>query len=226
MKAEDISEAMNNINEDFIESANEIRKPKARKSAWIKWVSAAAAIAIVAFIGAKAFVPSEPEQNDNPLVGGTETEYGSSLPILEYIESSAAAYGFEGYMAYDISELENGNPWNEKMTFDTLPVYRNNSFNEIGIAYPGIGEEAMLKKLGELNGFVEEVSKRNLKNVTVSQTGCIGICQYEPIVEVFAPGKEKVTYIKMTPDKIARVVADHIVNGNPVTEYTVASLKD
>ena len=77
-----------------------------------------------------------------------------------------------------------------------------------------------------LNGFVEEVAKRNLKNVTVSQTGCIGMCQYEPIVEVFAPGKEKVTYIKMTPDKIARVVADHIVNGNPVTEYTVAALKD
>ncbi len=77
-----------------------------------------------------------------------------------------------------------------------------------------------------LNGFVEEVSKRNLKNVTVSQTGCIGMCQYEPIVEVFAPGKEKVTYIKMTPDKIARVVADHIVNGNPVAEYTVASLKE
>ncbi len=77
-----------------------------------------------------------------------------------------------------------------------------------------------------LNGFVEEVSKRNLKNVTVSQTGCIGMCQYEPIVEVFAPGKEKVTYIKMTPEKIARVVADHIVNGNPVTEYTVASIAE
>ncbi len=77
-----------------------------------------------------------------------------------------------------------------------------------------------------LNGFVEEIAKRNLQHVTVSQTGCIGMCQYEPIVEVFAPGKEKVTYIKMTPDKIARVVADHIVNGNPVAEYTVASLKE
>ena len=75
-----------------------------------------------------------------------------------------------------------------------------------------------------LNGFVEEVAKRNLKNVSVNQTGCIGMCQYEPIVEVFEEGKEKVTYIKMTPEKVARVVADHLVNGNPVTEYTVASL--
>ncbi len=76
-----------------------------------------------------------------------------------------------------------------------------------------------------LNGFVEEIAKRNLKGVSVTQTGCIGMCQYEPIVEIFEEGKEKVTYIKMTPEKVARVVADHIVNGNPVTEYTVASIK-
>lgn len=151
MKAEDISEAMNNINEDFIESANERRKPKSRKSSWVKWVSAAAAIAVFAFAGAKAFIPNQPEQNDNP-VGGTESEYGSALPILEYIESNTTAYGFEGYLAYDISELENGNPWNEKMVFESLPVFRNNSFNEIGIAYPGIGEEAMLKKLNSITG--------------------------------------------------------------------------
>ena len=87
MKAEDISEAMNNINEDFIESANERRKPKSRKSSWVKWVSAAAAIAIVSFIGAKAFVPNHPEKNDNP-VGGTEQEYGAYLPLLEYVENS------------------------------------------------------------------------------------------------------------------------------------------
>ena len=151
MKAEDISEAMNNINEDFIESANERRKPKSRKSAWIKWVSAAAAIAVFAFAGAKAFVPNRPEQNDNP-VGGTESEYESELPMLVYEESSAVGYGFEGYLAYDISELENGNPWNEKMVFEALPVFKNNSFNEVGIAYPGIGEETMLKKLNSITG--------------------------------------------------------------------------
>jgi NADP-reducing hydrogenase subunit HndB len=72
-----------------------------------------------------------------------------------------------------------------------------------------------------LNAFVDEVAKRNLKGVTVSQTGCIGMCQYEPIVEVVQPGKEKVTYVKMTADKVAKVVNDHIVNGNPVAEYTV-----
>ena len=75
-----------------------------------------------------------------------------------------------------------------------------------------------------LNAFVEEIAKRGLQNVTVVQTGCIGMCQFEPIVEVIAPGKEKVTYGLMSPEKAVRVVTDHIVNGNPVAEYTVAKL--
>ncbi len=75
-----------------------------------------------------------------------------------------------------------------------------------------------------LNAFVEEVAKRNLKNVTVAQTGCIGLCQYEPIVEVFEPGKDKVTYVQVSPEKVAEIVASHIVNGNPVIEYTVGAV--
>lgn len=75
-----------------------------------------------------------------------------------------------------------------------------------------------------LHGFVEEVNRRKLKNVAVAQTGCIGMCQYEPIVEVLEPGKEKVTYVKMTADKVARVVSDHLVNGNIVTEFTVGAI--
>ena len=147
MKAEDISEALNEINEEYIESANEIRKPKAKKSNWVKWVSAAAAIAIICFAGAKIFYVNDPiVYAPEPDEG--ETEYGGfSLPLLVYEAVDAVSYGFEGYMAYDVSELENGNPWNENMVFETLPVFRNNSFNEIGIAYPGIGEEKMIKKL-------------------------------------------------------------------------------
>lgn len=75
-----------------------------------------------------------------------------------------------------------------------------------------------------LNAFVDEVAKRRLGNVVVTQTGCIGMCQFEPIVEILEPGKEKVTYAKMTPEKVARIVADHIVNGNPVMEYTIGSM--
>ena len=68
-----------------------------------------------------------------------------------------------------------------------------------------------------LNAFLEEVAKRELKNVTVSQTGL------EPIVEVYVPGQEKVTYVKMTPDKVASIVSEHLVNGRVVTEYTIGA---
>ncbi len=69
--------------------------------------------------------------------------------------------------------------------------------------------------------FVEELKRRGLENVTVAQTGCIGMCRLEPMVEVYVKDQEKVTYVHMTPDKVARVVTDHIVNGRPVEEYTI-----
>ena len=75
-----------------------------------------------------------------------------------------------------------------------------------------------------LNSFTEEVAKRGLSNVSVSQTGCIGICQYEPVVEVFMPDGGKTTYVKMTAEKAGRVVNDHLVNGNVVSEYTIGSV--
>lgn len=74
-----------------------------------------------------------------------------------------------------------------------------------------------------LNAFTDEVAKRSLNNVMVTQTGCIGICQYEPVVEVYEPDGTKTTYVKMTADKVAQVVTDHLVNGNVVTEYTIGA---
>lgn len=76
-----------------------------------------------------------------------------------------------------------------------------------------------------LNEFLQEIDKRKLSDVTVSQTGCIGMCRFEPIVEVLRPGEEKVTYVKMTPDKVGRIVTEHIVNGRPVLEYTIGAVQ-
>ncbi|HIV86219.1 MAG TPA: (2Fe-2S) ferredoxin domain-containing protein [Candidatus Monoglobus merdigallinarum] len=75
-----------------------------------------------------------------------------------------------------------------------------------------------------MNEFLQEINKRGLSGVTVSQTGCIGMCRLEPIVEVFVPGQEKVTYVKMNPDKVGKVVTEHIVNGRPVAEYAIGAV--
>ena len=74
-----------------------------------------------------------------------------------------------------------------------------------------------------MNAFMEEISKRNLKNVTVSMTGCIGVCKLEPVVEVIDKEGNKVTYVKMTAEKAARVVVEHIVNGNVCLDLTIGA---
>lgn len=76
-----------------------------------------------------------------------------------------------------------------------------------------------------LGAFVDEIAKRSLNNITVTQTGCIGICKYEPVVEVHIPGQEKVTYVKMTAEKAVRVVAEHLVNNQVVTELTIGAVQ-
>ncbi len=74
-----------------------------------------------------------------------------------------------------------------------------------------------------LTAIVDEVAKRGLNDIMVTQTGCIGICQYEPVVEVIDANGQKTTYVKMTAEKAVRVVNDHLVNGNVVTEYTIGA---
>jgi len=91
----------------------------------------------------------------------------------------------------------------------------------VGMATCGIAAGARPVLLS----LVEEVKKRNLKNVEVVQTGCIGVCVLEPIVEVYDESGEKVTYIEMTPEKARKVIADHIVNGKVVSEYTIGAKK-
>ena len=106
-----------------------------------------------------------------------------------------------------------------KNIVNTREADENNIRIAVGMATCGIAAGAR----PVLNAFTEEIARREVPHVTVTQTGCIGICQYEPVVEIMEPGKEKVTYVKMTPEKAVRVVNDHLVNGNVVTEYTIGA---
>lgn len=75
-----------------------------------------------------------------------------------------------------------------------------------------------------LAALVEEVAKEKLPDVIVGQTGCIGICQYEPVIEIFEQGRGKTTYIKMTPEKAVKVVHKHLIGGEVVSEYTIGTV--
>lgn len=114
-----------------------------------------------------------------------------------------------------------------------LQEIRNRTLNNITLRKEGADEIRVVVGMATcgiaagarpvMSAFVEEIAKRNLSNVTVAQTGCIGVCRLEPIVEIMMPGEEKVTYVKMTPEKARRVVAEHIVNKQIVSEYTIGA---
>ena len=76
-----------------------------------------------------------------------------------------------------------------------------------------------------LNAFAEEAAKIDDGSVIVTQTGCIGICQYEPVVEITLPGQEKVTYVKMTAEKAKEVFEKHVKGGTPIAEYTIGAYR-
>lgn len=107
-----------------------------------------------------------------------------------------------------------------RQTVNTRESDQNTIRVVVGMATCGISAGAR----PVLNAIVEELAKEKVTGVQVTQTGCIGICQYEPVVEVYEPGKEKVTYVKMTPEKAIRMVHHHLMKGEPVEEYIIGSL--
>ena len=91
----------------------------------------------------------------------------------------------------------------------------------VGMATCGIASGAR----PVLTALSDAVQEKKLSNVAVTQTGCIGLCQYEPIVEVFEPGKDKVTSVQVNPEKALEVVDRHLIRGQVVSEYTIGAVK-
>jgi NADP-reducing hydrogenase subunit HndB len=124
------------------------------------------------------------------------------------------------FMKKSIEEL---NAIRERMQ-QNIQVRTENADNTrvvVGMATCGIAAGAR----PVLTAIVDEVNRRKLKNVTVTQTGCIGVCRLEPIVEIYEPGKEKVTYVNMDENKARQVVSEHLVNQRVVDEYTIGAAK-
>jgi len=106
-----------------------------------------------------------------------------------------------------------------KNTLDRVNQRRDRNTTRIVVGMATCGIAAGARPV--LLAIMDEVEKLNLKDVIVAQTGCIGVCRLEPIVEVIRPGEDKVTYIKMTPEKARRVVNEHVVGGKVVEEYVM-----
>ncbi len=108
-----------------------------------------------------------------------------------------------------------------KKTLDEISLRTNKDAVRIVVGMATCGIAAGARPV--MTAFLEELKKRNINNVNVTMTGCIGVCKLEPVVEVLSPDGSKVTYVKMTPEKAAQVVVEHIVNGKVCTAYTIGA---
>jgi NADP-reducing hydrogenase subunit HndB len=108
-----------------------------------------------------------------------------------------------------------------KKTLETINIRKDRSGTRVVVGMATCGIAAGARPV--LLSIMDEVKKHNLSDVVVAQTGCIGMCRLEPIVEVYKPGEEKVTYIKVTASKAIRIVNEHIINGKVVEDYTIGT---
>ena len=108
-----------------------------------------------------------------------------------------------------------------KKTLEEISMRKNKNGMSVVVGMATCGIAAGARPV--MTAFLEELKKRNLHDVQVTMTGCIGVCRLEPIVDVIDTEGTKVTYVKMTPEKARRVVAEHIVNGRICHDLTVGA---
>ena len=77
-----------------------------------------------------------------------------------------------------------------------------------------------------MSAIMDEIAKRKLQDVIVRQTGCIGMCEKEVLVDVVRPGEPRITYGGVTPATAARIVGEHVVNGRIIEELAVGKIAD
>ena len=108
-----------------------------------------------------------------------------------------------------------------KQTVNTREAAHDSTRVVVGMATCGIAAGAR----PVLNAFVDEVAKRHLQNITVTQTGCIGMCEKEVLVDVVRPGEPRITYGKVKPADVKKIIAEHVVNGRVVQELVVGKIE-
>lgn len=179
MKSERILNAMGNIDDGLIETARPGERTK-KRGGW-KWAAAAACLAAVL---AGGFA----------LYGRLSAPDTADLPVLDLTpKEGASAWGFEGYMAYDITELASANPWTEKTNLKTLPVFHNPvEYDRAGAAKIASDEEARQAELEAMKARLLEAAERlGLENVQVTDNAPSQE-EIDAVTEKFASVGEKV----------------------------------
>lgn len=110
-----------------------------------------------------------------------------------------------------------------RKTLETINVRKDRSGTRVVVGMATCGIAAGARPV--LLAVIDEVKNNHLSDVVVAQTGCIGMCRLEPILEVYRPGEEKVTYVKVTASKAKRIMNEHVILGKVVEEYTIGAVE-
>lgn len=119
-----------------------------------------------------------------------------------------------------IKSLDDLRKIKEQAKSDTAARHESGTQIIVGMGTCGIAAGARTI----MTAIMDEIAKRGLKNVSVMQTGCIGMCQREPLVDIVRPGEERVTYGNVKPEDVPRIISEHLVNGRIVSDLVVAKL--
>jgi len=110
-----------------------------------------------------------------------------------------------------------------KKTLDQISLRTNEEGIRVVVGMATCGIAAGARPV--MQAIMEEISSRSLQNVTVSMTGCVGVCRLEPVVEILDKNGDRVTYVNMTAEKAKRVVLEHIVNGKVCMDLTIGAVE-
>ncbi len=108
-----------------------------------------------------------------------------------------------------------------EQALEQMRVREGNYSAKVVIAMGTCGIAAGAREV--MTAVLDELEKRGITDVSVTQTGCKGLCEQEPTVDVIKTGEATVTYGYIDADKARQIVAQHVVNGNVVSDWVVAT---
>lgn len=117
-----------------------------------------------------------------------------------------------------VKSLEDLKKVREK-ALEQMRIREGNQSAKIVVAMGTCGIAAGAREV--MTAILDELEKRGITDVTVTQSGCKGLCEQEPTVDVIRAGEQPVTYGYVDPDKARQIVAQHLINGQVVSDWVI-----
>lgn len=121
---------------------------------------------------------------------------------------------------YRVKTIEDLKRLREQVQSQTSVRYESSKQIIVGMGTCGIAAGAR----EVMSAILDEIAKRRVEDILVRQTGCIGMCEKEVMVDVVLPGQPRITYGGVKTTDIPKIIAEHVINGHIVKELVVGKI--